>query len=382
MANIKKNEKTGLWWVRLSLGTDECGKRIQAYYSNKRKQEVEFWIAEQVAARKDGSIRKVIQIRTMEQLFAVWLEDHVRLTKATTTYHSYQSILNRVPKWFLQLHVDRVEPTHAQRLLADWHRDGLKASTINSRRAIFVGMFSWAIRMNNYKGTNPFSAVSKLNEGLKEMETYSVEELATYLRTAQDVMTTGNYAAIMLISYAGLRAREATALRWSDVDLERMVIMIKRTAIEVKGGYSFSNTKGKKVRVVTISEHVAEELRRIRIEQRYDSLRMGWRNEEDLICLGVSGAYLWHSGLRRRHIETIKAASLPKITLHGLRHTHASLLMEMGVHAKVIQERLGHADATLTMDTYAHVLHTLQSDTATQFEQLLKRKKTAQQSGS
>jgi len=56
--------------------------------------------------------------------------------------------------------------------------------------------------------------------------------------------------------------------------------------------------------------------------------------------------------------------------------------MEMGVHVKVIQERLGHADATLTMDTYAHVLHTLQSDTATQFEQLLKRKKTAQQSGS
>jgi len=48
--------------------------------------------------------------------------------------------------------------------------------------------------------------------------------------------------------------------------------------------------------------------------------------------------------------------------------------MEIGVHSKVIQERLGHADATLTMDTYAHVLHTLQSDTATQFEQLLNAK--------
>ena len=106
------------------------------------------------------------------------------------------------------------------------------------------------------------------------------------------------------------------------------------------------------------------------------------RNEEDLICLGVNGAYLWHSDLRRRHIETIQTASLPKITLHGLRHTYASLLMEMRVHAKVIQERLGHADATLTMDTYAHVLHTLQSDTANQFEHLLERKRTAQPSGS
>lgn len=120
----------------------------------------------------------------------------------------------------------------------------------------------------------------------------------------------------------------------------------------------------------------------VRVEQRYDSLRMGWRNEEDLVCLDVSCAYLWHSGLRRRHIETFKTATLPKITLHGLHHTHTSLLMEISVHAKVIQERLGHADATLTMDTYAHVLHTLQSDMAKQFEQLLKRKKTAQQSGS
>ncbi|VWX38788.1 hypothetical protein EXIGUO9Y_90009 [Exiguobacterium oxidotolerans] len=119
----------------------------------------------------DGSIRKIIKTRTMDELFVIWMEDHVRLTKATTTYHSYQSILNRIPKWFMQLKVDRVEPTHAQRLLANWHREGLKALTINSRRAIFVGMFSWAIRMNNYKGTNPFSAVAKLNEGLKEMET-------------------------------------------------------------------------------------------------------------------------------------------------------------------------------------------------------------------
>jgi len=90
--NLTRNG-SNLFFLRgchLSLGTDECGKRIQAYYSNKRKQEVEFWISEQVAARRDGSIRKIIKMRTMKELFTVWMEDHVRLTKATTTYHSYQ----------------------------------------------------------------------------------------------------------------------------------------------------------------------------------------------------------------------------------------------------------------------------------------------------
>jgi len=67
----------------------------------------------------------------------------------------------------MQLTVDRVEPTYAQRLLSNWHQEGLKALSINLQRVIFVGMFSLAIRMNNYKGPNPFSAVAKLNERLK-----------------------------------------------------------------------------------------------------------------------------------------------------------------------------------------------------------------------
>nr|WP_282104361.1 tyrosine-type recombinase/integrase [Exiguobacterium sp. 17-1] len=79
---------------------------------------------------------------------------------------------------------------------------------------------------------------------------------------------------------------------------------------------------------------------------------------------------------------TLASAELPPVTLHGLRHTHATLLLEVGTHAKVIQERLGHADAKTTMDTYAHVIHTLQENTASQFASSLDDKKAAQPSGS
>jgi len=192
-----------------------------------------------------------------------WLEDHVRLSKAETTYHSYVNIVKGIPAWF------------------------------------------------------------------KKMESKEVT-------TARTVMTTGNYAAVMLIAYTGMRAREVTALRWSDVDFERKRIMVMRTAIETAGGYSFSQMKGKKVSVITIPDVAIEELVRIRREQKYDQVRLGWRNEEDLICTGVTCAYLWHSGLRRRYHLTLESAGLPSITLHGLRHTHATLLLEVGTHAKVI----------------------------------------------
>jgi len=316
-------------------------------------------------------------------MLEVWLEDHVRLSKAETTYHSYVNIVKGIPAWFKKMQSKEVTPAHAQRLLVDWDKKGLKASTINSRRAIMVGLFTWAKRMGfTNHASNLFSEVAKLKEGVKDMATLSAQQLSEYLTTARTVMTTGYYAAVMLIAYTGMRAREATALRWSDVDFERKRIMVMRTAIETAGGHSFAQTKGKKVRVITIPDVAIEELKRIRREQKYDQVRLGWRNEEDLICTGVTGAYLWHSGLRRRHHLTLESAGLPSVTLHGLRHTHATLLLEVGTHAKVIQERLGHADAKTTMDTYAHVIHTLQENTANQFAALLDDKKTAQPSGS
>ncbi|KGI85534.1 tyrosine-type recombinase/integrase [Exiguobacterium sp. s6] len=87
-----------------------------------------------------------------------------------------------------------------------------------------------------------------------------------------------------------------------------------------------------------------------------------WRNDEELVCLGNKGTYVWYSGLRRRHNLAVKAAKIPKITIHELPHTQATLLIKAGVRVKFIQERLGHDDAITTMDIYAHVLHTTQGE--------------------
>lgn len=148
---MKRQDSGGF---RLSLGTDEHVKRIQAYFSSKRKQEVEFWIAEKMTYRRDGTIGNVVQVRTMAQLFEVWLEDQIHPTKAKTTYHSYQSIVKQIPEWFTKLKVDRVEAIHAQRLLADWSRTSLKASTINSLRAIWIRTLTYCTLYNRIRRRN------------------------------------------------------------------------------------------------------------------------------------------------------------------------------------------------------------------------------------
>lgn len=375
MANIKKNTKTGKWEVRLSLGFDEEGKRIQRFFSDDRKQTVQFWVAEQLRAKQDGSIRKVQRFDRMGDVIDDWLDGYVLNSRAKTTHHSYTSIINQVPEWFRRLKPKDVKPAHCLRMLREWKDAGLAASTVNTRRNTFVGLFSWAKKMGYVQGDNPMAAVQKFTEDYTEHETLTAEELVTYLDTCEVTMANGYRTAIWLITYTGMRAREATALRWSDIDFERKQISVARTAIEVKGGYSFEQTKGKKVRVVTISDELVRYLEKSRVRQKYDMMKFGWRNDEDLVCLGLKGAYVWYSGLRRRHAVTLQTAGLPEVTMHGLRHTHATLLMKAGVHAKVIQERLGHADSKTTMEVYAHVLHTTQTETADTFEQLLHKKK-------
>lgn len=375
MANIKKNEKTGKWEVRLSLGFNEEGKRVQRYFSDERKKTVEYWVADQIRAQKEGEFVKVRPKGRVGEVLDDWLEYYIKTTMAKTTYQSYIHFVNNVPDWFKHLKIESVKPQHCIRLLREYLDTGLQPNTVNNRRSVYVGFFSWAKRMDYFNGDNPMAAVEKLSEDYKEHKILTPDELRRYLETADETMANGYRTVVYLIAYTGMRAREATALRWSDIDFERKQLTVARTAIEVKGGYSFERTKGKKVRVITIPHQLIGFLEKSRLRQKHDMVKFGWRNDDDLVCLGLKGAYVWHSGLRRRHALTLKAADLPAVTLHDLRHTHATLLIKAGVHAKVIQERLGHADAKTTMDVYAHVLHTTQGDTAELFSTLIENVK-------
>ena len=81
--------------------------------------------------------------------------------------------------------------------------------------------------------------------------------------------------------------------------------------------------------------------------------------------------------MRRSHFHKnvfkplLKKAGLPDIRFHDLRHTSATLLLSAGVHPKVVQERLGHSQISITLDTYSHVLPTMQKEAASKLDEVL-----------
>ena len=89
------------------------------------------------------------------------------------------------------------------------------------------------------------------------------------------------------------------------------------------------------------------------------------------IFADTRGGYMSKKNMRRRHYQkTQKQAGVLAVRFHDLRHCHATLLLTQGVHPKVVSERLGHASVGITLDTYSHVLPTLQQEAAEAFDQL------------
>jgi integrase len=93
--------------------------------------------------------------------------------------------------------------------------------------------------------------------------------------------------------------------------------------------------------------------------------------EHNLVFPSLVGTPKGPSELRREFKRLAKQAGLPEIRFHDLRHTAATLMLQQGVHPKVVQERLGHSSISITLDTYSHVFPNLQEDAAGRLESLL-----------
>lgn len=118
-------------------------------------------------------------------------------------------------------------------------------------------------------------------------------------------------------------------------------------------------------RTIALDSACLGSLREHRGRQNAHRLALGptWQ-DFDLVFASDVGTPVDHNNLYHRFLKLVKVAGVPRIPFHGLRHTHATLLMKQNVHPKVVSERLGHADITLTLQTYGHVLPQMQQEAA------------------
>jgi len=170
---------------------------------------------------------------------------------------------------------------------------------------------------------------------------------------------------LVLASLCGLRRGEITALRWRSVDLDggQLVVIASTEQLDDrKIKPCDKEAKSGRARTVALPAMAVEELRRWRVLQAEELLRLGIRADDDRhVVTQADGEPLQPRSLTHVVSEFLKEW---RVTLHGLRHSHASYMLASNIHPKVVQERLGHSSIAITMDIYSHLMPNMQGQAA------------------
>jgi len=204
-----------------------------------------------------------------------------------------------------------------------------------------------------------------------EMQTWDNEQVKVFLNVSKD---SPYYPIYLTAINTGMRRGEVLGLRWQDIDFDNNIVYVRQSLQEVKNvGLTFKEPKSGKSRSITITPSLVKELKKIYKQQLENKLSFGQEYHDlDLVFSQINGKPIQPTEMARNYRKMVDKSGLPYIRFHDLRHTHATLLLQKGVHPKVVSERLGHSTIGITMDTYTHVLPNMQKEAAHLLEQLIK----------
>ena len=206
----------------------------------------------------------------------------------------------------------------------------------------------------------------------KEMRALSAAEVHQLLEACRDTIW---YTVFHLAIWTGLRRSELLGLRWKDVDLLMANLWVTQVLHQLGDGtYVYQDPKtAKGRRAVALSPASCIALRAHMQRQERDSSRLGilWSDDQLVFSHMVDGAPLRPDTVTQAFRRLVKRIGLAGVRLHDLRHTQASLLLQQGIHPKVVSERLGHSSIQITLDTYSHLLPGLQEAAAAGFDALM-----------
>jgi integrase len=204
-----------------------------------------------------------------------------------------------------------------------------------------------------------------------DMQTWGESDITRFLEATKD---SPYHAVFHTALFTGMRRSELLALRWSDVDFIYCQLYVNRGLHRLKdGSYVFTEPKAARSRrTIALSPSTILLLQQHKEKQRLDKTLLGIPpTDNDLVFSTPEGKPIRPNTITRAWTTLAARCGLKVIRFHDARHTHASLMLKQGVHPKIVQERLGHATISVTLDTYSHVAPGLQAAAAEGFDKMV-----------
>ena len=324
------------------------------------KREAQITRSRLIVELKDrGKIERSTNI-TFKILYEKWLPIY-RSTVRESTFSTTQYIFKkRILPDFEDKLIQKITPQYCQKILLKWYESGFKTY----RRWFFYlkKIFDFA-KKQEYIKRNPCAELTlPRNSGSfdKPDNYWNKEELIRFFNCIDKTKQPEIYTYFRLLAFTGIRKGESLALVWSDVDFKNSTLNINKTLTQGMRGKKIVQPPKTRAgeRIIPLDKKTLATLSKWKEQQVewYNFLNVDLKsNDKQLIFANKVNSFLSLYSPGEWLNDIIQENNLKKITVHGLRHTHASLLYASGVNVKEAQKRLGHSDLATTMQIYTHI---------------------------
>jgi len=335
------------------------------------KREAQKYLNETLSALGKSTYLTPERLTVGQYLTDGWLPG---LTVRPSTKQSYTGhVKNYLVPNLGHIPLQALNAAHLRAMLAAIRQDGVRGpvSAATARRVHATVRSALAAALtDNLIGRNPAVGL-KLEVPTKQpMTIWTGDQLADFLHAiAADRL----HPLYRFLALTGARRGEALGLRWTDVTLDDSRVLISRQLLDV--GYRLVEGPPKTARgfrSVALDPDTVHLLRRHRTRQVEERLAWGKAyRDQDLVFARENGEPIHPDHASKHFAHLVAGTGRPRIRLHDLRHTHASVLLRSGVQPKVVSDRLGHSSIAITLDTYSHVLPSTDAEAARAIGDLL-----------
>jgi integrase len=352
-----RERSPGRWAIVIDARDPQTGERKRRWHSFAgTKRQAQIRCAELVAEVQSGGAVDPSRV-TVEAYFDRFQADWAAVHVSAQTARRYRSLLNHACRLFGNRQLQKLRPVDLAALYATLSRSSLAPRTISHVHSVVFQALRqakiWGVIRDNVAEMVTPPPVP--DQELPILQPDQARELLEALRGHRFYLI----AALALAT--GMRRNEILALRWQDVDLDAGRLRVELSLEETGAhGIRFKAPKTRNGRrTISLPAHIVADLRTHWREQQEQRLAIGLGKAppDGQVLATFDGRPQSPTAVTKSWPRAMAAGGMPRVTLHSLRHTHASMLIASGIDVLTISRRLGHGSPTITLRVYGHLIH-------------------------